>query len=75
MNIFSPEQLSKIVANTLPADAKPNEKVLVGAVDKDGAQVVARMKFKEDRWTVQAAWRHDWATKDNSAGAEVFLRW
>lgn len=73
-SIFSPEALSKVVAETLPNDGKPNEKVVVGTVDKDGAQVVASFKFKEDRWELQAAGRHNW-NGDNSVGAKVLLRW
>lgn len=73
-SIFSPEALTKVVTETLPNDGKPNEKAVVGTVDQHGAQVVASFKFKEDRWELQAAARHDW-NGDNSVGAKVLLRW
>jgi hypothetical protein len=77
-SIFSPEQLNKIVAETLPTDAKPNEKIVVGTVDQHGVQVVASFKntVHSDglNWELQAAARHDW-TGDNSVGAKVLLRW
>ena len=72
--IFSPEALQKIVLDTLPTDGQPNEKVVVGTVDHLGAQVVASFKFREDRWELQAAARHDW-TGEDSVGAKVLLRW
>lgn len=71
--IFSPAQLEKIIADTLPADAKPGEKVVIGTVDQDGAQVVASFKFKA-HWEIQAAARHDW-TGENAAGGKVLIRW
>lgn len=75
-NIFSPEQLDKIVTETLPADAGPGTKVVVGAIDQHGAQVVASFKSSLDGtgWELQAAARHDW-NGDNSVGAKVLLRW
>jgi hypothetical protein len=71
--IFSTDQLDRLIAKTLPTDAKPGEKVVVGAVDQQGVQVVARFKWKE-HWELQAAWEHDWAG-ENNAGAKVLLRW
>lgn len=71
--IFSPEALSKIVSETLPADAKPGTKIVVGTVDEHGAQVVASFK-KNDTWEIQAAARHDW-DGTNSLGAKVLLTW
>ncbi len=73
-NIFSPESLKKVIDTTLPSDGKPNEKVVVGTVDQHGAQVVASFKFKENKWELQGAARHDW-NGDNSVGAKVLLRW
>jgi hypothetical protein len=78
MKIFSPEALSKVVRETLPVDGKPGEKVVVGTVDQDGAQVVASFKNMPTHdgfaWELQAAARHDW-TGANSVGAAVLLRW
>jgi hypothetical protein len=72
-HIFSPEALSKIVSETLPADAKPGTKAVVGTVDEHGVQVVASFK-KNDTWVIQAAARHDW-DGTNSLGAKVLLQW
>lgn len=71
--VFSQEQLTKIIDSTIPPDLKPGEKVVIGAVDLQGAQVVASFK-KGDHVMFQAAARHDW-TGDNQAGAKVILRW
>jgi len=72
-SIFSPEHLDKLVADTLPKDAAPGTKVVVGTIDKDGAQVVASFKL-QDKWTLQAAGRHEW-NGDNTVGAKVLLQW
>jgi len=74
MSIFSQEALSKVVASTLPADPRDGERVVVGTVDDKGAQIVASFKYKEIRWEVSAAARHEW-TGDTSVGAKVLLRW
>jgi hypothetical protein len=71
--MFSRAVLEKLVAESLPADAKPGEKVVIGTIDQDGAQVVASFKLKE-RWELQAAARHDW-TGDTAVTAKVLLRW
>jgi hypothetical protein len=77
-SIFSPEALAKVVSETLPTDAQPGEKVVVGTLDQHGAQVVASFKNKANsggvNWELQAAARHDWSG-DNSVGAKVLLRW
>lgn len=76
MSLFAPEQLAKLVAETLPPDAKPGEKVVVGTVDQHGAQVVASFKFQSAKaaWELQAAAHHDWNGND-TIGAKVLLRW
>lgn len=78
-SIFSSEQLDKIVADTMPADAKPGEKVVIGTLDQHGAQVMASFKLQKNEfggpsWELQAAARHEW-TGENSVGAKVLLRW
>ena len=73
MAIFSQAQLKKLVAETMPADAKPGEKIVVGTVDSSGAQVVVDLKLTT-RWTVQGVYRHDWSG-DNTAAATVIGRW
>lgn len=74
--VFSQSQLDKIVAETLPADAQPGEKVIVGTVDKTGAQVVAAFKMRRDdfTWELQGIARHDW-DGNNSGQGKVILRW
>lgn len=73
MSVFSQEQLAKIVAETIPADAKPNEKFLIGTVDQTGAKVMAVLKLK-DEWEVQAVAEANWKGS-KSAGAKVMKRW
>ncbi len=77
--IFSAEQLQRLVTETLPADAQPGEKVVVGTLDKHGAQVVASFKNRAAQvgglhWELQAAARHDWDGA-NSIGTRLLLRW
>lgn len=72
-SIFSQDALDKIIADTLPVDAKPGDKVVVGTIDQHGAQVVASFKLK-DKWELQAAAQHQW-NGDNTVGAKVLLRW
>jgi hypothetical protein len=72
--IFSPEQLTKIVNETLPKDQTASH-VVVGSIDQNGVQVVA--SFKKDatsKWELQAAARHDWSGS-NEVGAKVILQW
>lgn len=71
---FSQDQLKKSVEKILPADPGVGEKVIVGTVDSTGVQVVAAFKFKDGKWELQGAARHDWSG-DNTLGAKVILRW
>jgi hypothetical protein len=72
-NLFSPASLDAIVRETLPADAKPGEKVVIATVDDAGLKVVASFKLK-DKWELQAAAHHPW-NGDARVGARVLLRW
>lgn len=73
-SIFSQEQLSKIIKETLPADAPVGTSAVIGSVDQDGAQVVVSMQLKK-HWEIQGAARHDWDTGANSLGGKVAVRW
>jgi hypothetical protein len=79
--LFSSEELARLVHETLPADARPHEHVVVGTVDLTGAQILASFKHEPlgtdfgCRWELQAAARHDWTSGDNNVGARVLLRW
>lgn len=76
--VFSSEQLDRIIAESLPKDAQPGEKIIVGSVDVTGAQVVAAFKYKAPNssldWTIMAAAQHTW-DGDNKFGTKVLLRW
>lgn len=79
MTIFAPDQLNQIIKDTIPlADPADEHKfALVGGIDKDGSQVVARFhKHSGQGWTLDAngVWRHEWAG-DNKVGAQVLLTW
>ena len=74
--IFSPDQLQKLVKETMPADAKPGEKIIVATVDATGAKVVASF----NKVTGPASWDFQWATAyqwkgDVQTGAKVIVRW
>ena len=73
MTLFSQDQLQKLITDTMPADAKPGEKIVVATVDSSGTKVVASFKLNQ-HWDLQAAAEHDWAG-DDKAGAKVLLRW
>lgn len=72
LTIFSEEQLARLVAETLPPDAKPGEKIVVATVDQQGAKIVAAFKL-QDHWELQGAARADW-TGDVSAGVKIIGR-
>lgn len=75
--ILGSAELRRLIDETLPADAAPGEKIVVGMVNQQGAQIVASFKktgSHQESWEVQAAARHDW-NGDNSVGAKVLLRW
>lgn len=71
--IFTREALDKLIADTLPADGEPGQKVLVGTVDQKGAKVAAQFTF-EGGWQLEAAAHKDWHG-DVGAGARVIKRW
>lgn len=76
-SVFSNDRLARIIRETLPADAKPGENVIVGSVDQDGAQIVVgfqRGLGAAGYWTIEAVARHEWSGS-NSVGATVLLRW
>ena len=71
--------LAALVAEALPADARPGETVIIGTVDSNGAQVVASLTFRAGwwragRWELQAAAQHRWSG-DDSVGTKILLRW
>jgi hypothetical protein len=77
--IFSPDQLKDIVEKTIPKDTADEQHnfAVVGGIDQDGAQVVAR--FERDhkgKWKLDAdaVWRHEW-TGEDKVGAQVLLKW
>lgn len=74
--IFSQDALARLVQESLPADAKPGERIILGTVDDAGAQVVAGFHFHATKaeWEVTGAARHDW-TGANTVGTRVLLRW
>ncbi len=77
-SIFSPEALAKIVNDTIPASV-PGEQhnfVLVGGVNQEGAQVVARFEKQQHGWVfdADAVWKYDW-TGNSTVGAQVLLKW
>lgn len=74
--IFAPKQLQHLIDESLPTDAIPGEKVVVGTIDKTGAQVLATFKWHSQKatWELKAAARHDWSG-DNNVEAKVILRW
>ena len=69
---FSQAQLARIVQETLPPVSDDHTIAVVGTVDNDGAQVVANFTRRTGTgdWTLQAAYRHDWAG-DVRIGAHV----
>lgn len=74
--LFTPDQLQKLVTETMPADAKPGEKIMVATVDATGAKVVASF----NKQTGPASWQLQWATTyawkgDVTTGAKIIVRW
>lgn len=77
LHLLSDADLSRIVRETLPADAQPGETVIVGDVNTHDARIVASFKRQASpkfSWELQGAAEHDW-TGDNSVGGKVILRW
>jgi hypothetical protein len=70
VTIFSQEQLTKLVADTLPPPSAGHTIAVVGTVDQHGAQVVAGFTSDNQRWRFNGAFRHDW-NGDNTVGAQV----
>lgn len=76
MSLFSQEQLQKLVTETLPADAKPGEKVIVATVDATGAKAIVSFNKQAGgaNWAVQWATAYQWHG-DVQTGAKVIVRW
>jgi hypothetical protein len=74
MDIFSPAQLAKVVADTLPPDGSAKNRVVVGTVDQNGAQVVASFKWRDGKWQLRGAAHHDW-NGDNTVGVGGSFTW
>lgn len=72
-SIFSPTELARIVREA-EVDPAKGKRAVVGTVDQGGAQVVASFKFRNDRWTLEAAARREW-TGERTIGAKVMLQW
>jgi hypothetical protein len=73
--MFSADQLSKIVNETLPAEAAGKRNAVVGAIDQHGTRVIARFKLDEQgRWQVRGIWDHEWTGEDTKQ-AQVLFSW
>lgn len=70
--LFSPQALNDIIAKTLPADAQPGDKVLVGTVNQDGVAIVASFAFG-DGWQLKGAAQLEWGG-DYNVGASIIKR-
>jgi hypothetical protein len=68
--MFSPQELAKIVQQTVPAD---RTKAIVLDVDANGLAVVVQL-VKDKNWEIQAVYTRDWAG-DQNAGARVIYSW
>jgi hypothetical protein len=73
LTIFSPEQLNKLVADTLPP-ASEHRIAVVGTVDRNGTQVVAGFTSESGNWRFEGAYRHEWTGDDSVAGRIMFLK-
>lgn len=73
-NPFSPDAMSRLIAETLPA-AETHHVAIVGSVDQTGAQVVAGFTSTDGKWSASGAYRHDWTTGDNAGVATVIYKW
>jgi hypothetical protein len=74
LSIFSPDQLNKFVADTLPpATEHPGKVALAFGLDKSGAKVVANFTSEPHasgwQWKFQVGYHYDWQTHDNNVGA------
>jgi isocitrate lyase len=76
MSLFSQDQLAKLVAETLPADAKPGDKVIVATVDATGAKAIISFNKQSGGANWQLQWATAYAWKgDVQTGAKVIVRW
>lgn len=74
-HLFAPDQLAKVLQDTVPAP-KPGQKgQVVGSVDATGAKVALILTPGDGHWTVEGAFVHDWADGDNTVGAKVIYAW
>ena len=75
-SIFSPEQLDKLVNETLSETGVTSTNAVVGTVDKDGMQLTAAFSWEQSRatWKLEGVVRHNW-TGDNEVGAKLLLEW
>lgn len=73
--LFTNDQLRRLVEESLPADAKPGEKVIIATLDSTGAKAIASFNFnKGAAWELQWATQYKW-TGELQTGAKVIVRW
>lgn len=74
MNLFSPEQLNKIVAETLPAPVDMpagHRSAVVATVDQHGIDVVVGFQLTgSGKWRLAGAYQHAW-TGGDAVGAKL----
>jgi hypothetical protein len=76
--IFSPEQTQRIAEGLIPTSDMVRDHhrfAIVGDVNEDGTQLVARFTKHSDRgWELDgdAVWEHDWSG-DNRIGGRVLF--
>jgi hypothetical protein len=76
LSIFSPDQLSRIVNDTLVDLPSDHKNAIVGSVDTHGAQVVAGFTLGQDNtWKLEGAYRHSWDTGEDTVGGKVIVSW
>jgi hypothetical protein len=79
-NLFSRDQLSRILDETIPASVSLDDNnAMVAAVTETGASVALHVTKLTDkgRWTVEGAYKYDLTHPEapNSVGARVIFSW
>ena len=69
-HLFAPDQLARVLAETVPAPKPGQRGQVVGTVDSSGAKVALVMTPGDGHWQIEAAFTHDW-TGDNEVGGRV----
>lgn len=73
-HLFTPDQLQKVLTETIPKVPPGHSSAVAAAVDASGAKVGLIIGSSDGHWQAKAALEHDWGG-DNKVAGSVLYSW